>query len=426
MAYITPDLGTLTRIKVIGVGGAGQNAVGSMIDRNIVEGVEFIVMNTDLQVLNVSAAQIRLQLGPDTSKGLGSGSNPEVGHLSAEESLDEIKAHLQGTDMVFIAAGMGGGTGSGASPVIAKVARELGALTVGVVTKPFEFEGARRMEQAERAIAELTNSVDALVVIPNEKLLEVVEEDLPLQDAFKVGDKVIGDAVEGISDLITSTGLVNVDFADVKTIMESAGSALMGIGESNEEDRATKSANMAIKSPLLDVDIQGSTGILINIVGDASMTMHEVNKAAKIISDSAAANANIIFGASIDKQREGMKVTVIATGFEPSSTNLNFTYGDKNESIIEQIDSRHEDSSDDKDAVTDEDEDNTPEVAELDIDTTNFDINKLREQIKDDKDNFDVVLSDDDDDDSNSKDDETSTDNSGKWWKSFSQIKKEK
>lgn len=416
MAYIKPELGSLTRIKVVGVGGAGQNAIDSMIDRGVVEGVEFIVMNTDLQVLHGSLAQVRLQLGPEISKGLGSGSDPEVGHLSAEESLEEIKASLQGADMVFIAAGMGGGTGSGASPVVAKVAKELGALTVGVVQRPFEFEGLRRMGQADRAITELRNNVDALIVISNERLLDVVEKDVPLKEAFKVGDRVIGDAVEGISDLITSAGLINVDFADVRTIMEGAGSALMGIGESNDDDRATKAATMAIKSKLLDVDIGGSTGILINIVGDETMTMHEVNTAAKIVTDAADPGANIIFGASINKNREGIKVTVVATGFDPEMSTVKVSGGyddEKKEFIKSQIEERHEEISE-----VEDDQDLDPETTVSDdsdsFDSGDFDIERLREQLEEEEPMEETSDSDDDSVTSN------------KWWKSLPQINKRK
>ncbi|PJA41169.1 cell division protein FtsZ, partial [candidate division WWE3 bacterium CG_4_9_14_3_um_filter_34_6] len=284
MAFIEPTQGALARIKVVGVGGGGQNAVNSMVADFKSPSVEFIAMNTDLQALDSSVAQVRVQLGPQRAHGLGSGADPEIGLESAQESTEEIKSHLQGADMIFIAAGMGGGTGTGAAPLVAKLSKELGALTVGVVTKPFEFEGKRRMSQAEDGIRELKDCVDALIVIPNEKLLSVVDPEMPLIDAFRVADEVVGKAVEGISDLISSNGLVNVDFADVRTIMQNAGSALMGIGEADGENRAEKAAKSAVNSPLLDVDIKGSTGILINIVGDSSLTMHEVNKASKIVS----------------------------------------------------------------------------------------------------------------------------------------------
>jgi len=316
MAFLEPTAGTLARIKVVGVGGAGQNAIGTMLELNRVSGVEFIAMNTDLQALNSSPAEIRLQLGPERTGGLGSGAAPEVGQEAAIESYEDIKAYIQGADMVFIAAGMGGGTGTGSAPVVAEIARDLGALTVGVVTKPFLFEGKRRMNMAEQGIRNLKDKVDALIVIPDEKILEVVDDEVSLVDAFKLSDQVIGKAVEGISELITSTGLVNVDFADVKSIMTNAGSALMGIGEATGDNRAELAAREAISSPLLEVDIKGSTGVLINIVGDNSVKMHEVNTAAKVVSDSAHEGANIIFGANIDPDMEGIRVTVIATGFD--------------------------------------------------------------------------------------------------------------
>ena len=343
MAYIVPKSTNLAKIKVVGVGGGGQNAVDSMIELNQTDGVEFIAMNTDLQVLDASRATLRIQLGPVRTHGLGSGADPQVGFEAATESIEEIKAHLAGVDMVFVAAGLGGGTGTGAAPVVAKVAKDLGALTVGVVTKPFDFEGKRRLNQAEQGIRELKDKLDALIVIPNQKLLEVVDENMPLREAFKVADQVIGQAVEGISDLITSTGLVNVDFADVKSIMSNAGSALMGIGYASGDNRAEKAAKGAINSPLLDVDIKGCTGLLINIVGDDSLSMYEVNTAANIISQSAHEGANIIFGANIDPEVNGIKITVIATGFDSDFKSVGLpreVSPIKNEDVIEQIDSR--------------------------------------------------------------------------------------
>ena len=342
MAFIEPISETLAKIKVVGIGGGGSNAVSSMVDIQQINGVQFIAMNTDLQALNACSAQVRVQLGPDRTHGLGSGADPEVGGEAAAESIEEIKAHLQGADMIFIAAGLGGGTGTGAAPIVAQIARDLGALTVGVVTKPFAFEGKRRMNQAEQGVNELRTKVDALIVIPNEKLLEIVPTDVPLRDAFRIADEVIGNAVQGISDLITSTGLINVDFADVKTIMKNAGSALMGIGHADGEQRAQKAAEMAVKSPLLDVDIEGSTGILLNIVGDTSLTMHEVNTAAKIVAESAHKGANIIFGADVDPEIEGIRVTVIATGFDTNLTELQLDglRRTSDEELLNQIDSR--------------------------------------------------------------------------------------
>jgi len=383
MAFIEPNGGTLARIKVVGVGGGGQNAVSSMFESGKTEGVEFIAMNTDLQALNSSLAQVRVQLGPQKTRGLGSGSKPEVGSEAASESEDEIKAHLQGSDMVFIAAGMGGGTGTGAAPIVAQISKQLGALTVGVVTKPFGFEGKRRMNQAEQGIRELREKVDALIVIPNEKLLEVVDPTMPLSHAFKVADEVVGNAVQGLSDLINSTGLVNVDFADVRTIMQDAGSALMGIGESEGDDRATKAAGMAINSPLLGVDISGSTGILIYIVGDANMTMHEVNTAARIVSDAAHEAANIIFGANIDPNIKGMRVTVIATGFDSGYRPVGIPEMPSitSDEVIKQIDSRFDKVLSDE-TSDDEIEDTEPT---FDDDDNDFDIEKLRKQVRKDE-----------------------------------------
>lgn len=342
MPFIAPKSDNPAKIKVVGVGGGGQNAINTMVKMDDTSGVDFIAMNTDLQALSSCSAASKLQLGPQRTHGLGSGADPQVGQEAALESVEDIRHLVDGTDMIFITAGLGGGTGTGASPVVAQIAHEMGILTVGVVTKPFEFEGKRRMSQAETGIKELKSSVDALIVIPNQKLLEVVEEKTSMQDAFKIVDKVVGNAVKGISDLITSPGLINVDFADVKSVMNNAGSALMGIGHASGENRAEKAAKMAINSPLLGVDIKGSTGILLNIVGDSSLTMHEVNIAAKIVSESASENANIIFGANIDPNIEGVQVTVIATGFDTDfkSVSVPSSTGISDKDIIEQIDSR--------------------------------------------------------------------------------------
>ncbi len=343
MPFIAPKSDSPAKIKVVGVGGGGQNAINTMVTGGDTNGVDFIAMNTDLQALSSCVASNKLQLGPQRTHGLGSGADPQVGQEAALESVEEIRKLIDGADMVFIAAGLGGGTGTGAGPVVAQIAHDMGILTVGVVTKPFEFEGKRRLGQAESGIKDLKSRVDALIVIPNQKLLEVVEEKTSMQDAFKIVDKVVGNAVKGISDLITAPGLINVDFADVKSVMSNAGSALMGIGHASGENRAEKAAKMAVNSPLLGVDIKGSTGILLNIVGDSTLTMHEVNVAAKIVSESASENANIIFGANIDSELEGVQVTVIATGFDtdfksisvqPSSTGIS------DRDIIEQIDSR--------------------------------------------------------------------------------------
>ncbi|MGE5604687.1 MAG: cell division protein FtsZ [Bacteroidota bacterium] len=303
-------------LKVIGVGGGGTNAVNRMIEAKI-QGVEFIAINTDGQALNRSNADIRLRIGDSLTKGLGAGANPEIGQKAALESKDELLGVLQGADMVFVTAGMGGGTGTGAAPVIAQMARELGALTVGVVTKPFLFEGRVRQTQAEKGVATLKENVDTLITIPNERLLQIVDKNTSIVEAFRMADDVLRQGVQGISDLITITGLINVDFADVKTIMSTAGSALMGIGTAKGESRATQAAKSAINSALLETSIEGSKGVLLNITGSSNLTLADVNEAAAVITEAADPDANIIFGAVIDESLgEEIRVTVIATGFE--------------------------------------------------------------------------------------------------------------
>lgn len=319
MALLKPDLNTLAKIKVLGVGGGGGNAINSMIGSGQIRGVEFVAVNTDAQALLTNKADTKLQIGDNLTKGLGSGSDPEVGRHAAEETKEKIKNMLLDTDMVFITAGMGGGTGTGASPIVAEAAKEAGALTVAVVTKPFAFEGTRRMVVAEEGIENLKDKVDTLIVIPNQRLMDVIDKKMPLTEAFRVADSVLGQGVQGISDLITIPGLINVDFADVKAIMSDAGSALMGIGVGVGENRATTAARSAIASPLLEVSIEGARGILFNITGGADMTMTEVNEAASVISHSADADANIIFGAAIDEDMvDQIKISVIATGFDES------------------------------------------------------------------------------------------------------------
>lgn len=304
------------RIKVVGVGGGGQNAVNRMIDAGL-QGVEFAALNTDAQALMMSNASVKLRLGEKLTRGLGAGSNPEVGQKAAEESREEIRTLLEGADMVFVTAGMGGGTGTGGAPVVAEVAKEVNALTVGVVTKPFAFEGRRRQQQAEKGIEMLKDKVDTLIVIPNDRLLQVAEKRTSILDAFKLADDVLRQGVQGISDLITVPGLINLDFADVRTIMDNAGSALMGIGECTGEDRAVKAAKAAISSPLLEASIEGARGILLNITGSSNLGLFEVNDAAEIIAEAADPEANIIFGAVIDETlRDEVRVTVIATGFD--------------------------------------------------------------------------------------------------------------
>ena len=305
------------RIKVIGVGGGGGNAVNRMIDAQL-RGIEFIAANTDLQALNKCRASVKLPIGGLLTKGLGAGADPEMGRKAALEDTEKILETLEGADMVFLTAGLGGGTGTGAAPIIASLAAEIGALTVAVVTKPFGFEGRRRMQQAERGVEELRNSVDTLITIPNERLLNFVERGTPLSEAFRIADDVLRQAVQGISDLITIPGEVNVDFADVRTIMTGMGMALMGTGLAKGEHRAIEAAQRAISSPLLEeTSIQGAKGVLINISGGHDLTLHEVAEAARIIADAVDMDANIISGMVIDPQlEEAMKVTVIATGFD--------------------------------------------------------------------------------------------------------------
>jgi cell division protein FtsZ len=305
------------RIKVIGVGGGGGNAINNMIDNGI-HGVEFMVGNTDIQALEMNDAPTKLQLGHGSTKGLGAGAKPDVGAAAAKESIDRIEEMLNGADMVFVAAGMGGGTGTGAAPIIADVARRMGALTVGVVTKPFTFEGARRRKQAERGIEALKQAVDTLIVVPNDRLLDLAGQDTSIQDAFKMADAVLLNGVKGISDIITEQGLINVDFADAVSVMHDQGMALMGIGRGAGEKRALDAAHQAISSPLLeDISVEGATGILVNVTGGPSMTLHEVNAAVALITDVAHEDANVIFGCVVDeKMGDDVAITVIATGFD--------------------------------------------------------------------------------------------------------------
>ncbi|TDA70485.1 MAG: cell division protein FtsZ [Clostridia bacterium] len=303
-------------IKVIGVGGGGSNAVNRMITAGL-KGVSFISVNTDLQALRLSLAELQLQIGAKLTKGLGAGANPEIGRAAAEESREEIHKALQGGDMVFVTGGMGGGTGTGAAPIVAEVAKELGALTVGVVTRPFSFEGRKRANQAEAGIQDLREKVDTLIVIPNDRLLQVVDRQTSITEAFRIADDVLRQGVQGISDLIAVPGLINLDFADVKTIMLNTGSALMGIGRASGEKRAVEAARMAISSPLLETSIEGARGVLLNITGGSNLGLFEVNEAAEIIASSADPEANIIFGAVIDETLDDeIRVTVIATGFD--------------------------------------------------------------------------------------------------------------
>ncbi|MGQ9498021.1 MAG: cell division protein FtsZ [Desulfotomaculales bacterium] len=302
-------------IKVVGVGGAGNNAVNRMISAGL-RGVEFVTINTDAQALAMSLANNRLQIGAKLTKGLGAGGNPEIGQKAAEESREEITESMKGADMVFVTAGMGGGTGTGAAPIVAEIAKELGALTVGVVTKPFTFEGRRRAQQAEVGIENLRSKVDTLITIPNDKLLQVVDKNTSIIEAFRIADDVLRQGVQGISDLIAVPGLINLDFADVKTVMKDTGSALMGIGTASGENRATEAARMAISSPLLETSIEGARGVLLNITGGTTLGLFEINEAAEIIAQAVDPEANIIFGAVIDESlNDEVRVTVIATGF---------------------------------------------------------------------------------------------------------------
>jgi cell division protein FtsZ len=306
----------LANIKVIGVGGGGNNAVNRMIAAGL-KGVEFIAVNTDSQALNLSHADNRIQVGTKLTKGLGAGANPDIGQKAAEESRDELLQSLRGADMVFVTAGMGGGTGTGGAPVVAEVAKELGALTVGVVTRPFAFEGKKRANQAEKGIQELKSKVDTLITIPNDRLLQVVDRSTSIADAFRIADDVLRQGVQGISDLIAVPGLINLDFADVKTIMTETGSALMGIGSGSGETRAMEAARAAISSPLLETSIEGARGVLLNITGGTDLSLYEVNEAAEVIAQAADPDANIIFGAVIDPRiHDEVRVTVIATGFD--------------------------------------------------------------------------------------------------------------
>lgn len=316
MLELDMEIEHYAEIKVIGVGGGGTNAVNRMIAAGL-RGVDFIAVNTDAQALLLSQAPYRIQIGEKLTKGLGAGANPEIGEKAGQESRDEILKALKGADMVFVTAGMGGGTGTGAAPIVAECAKEVGALTVGVVTKPFTFEGRRRQTQAEQGTSNLKSKVDTLITIPNDRLLQVVDKKTSILDAFRFADDVLRQGVQGISDLIAVPGLINLDFADVKTIMEETGTALMGIGTGSGENRAVQAAQAAIKSPLLETSIEGARGVLLNITGGTSLGLYEVNEAAAIIAEAADPEANIIFGAVIDeKLQDDVRVTVIATGFD--------------------------------------------------------------------------------------------------------------
>ncbi len=317
MAEVKPDIETFAKIKVVGIGGSGGNGINRMADANI-KGVEYVAINTDAQALHQSLASEKVHIGKNLTKGLGAGMNPEVGRQAAEENRDEIQDVLKGADMVFVTCGLGGGTGSGASPIVAETAKEIGALTVGVVTKPFTFEGAQRRAIAMEALESLKDRVDALITIPNDKLLSIIDKKTTLINAFRIVDDVLRQGVQGISDLITKPGIVNVDFADVRAILENSGSALMGIGIASGENRAAQAAKAAINSPLLELSIDGAKGVLFNVTGSSDMTMLEINEAANIITEAIDPNAKVIFGAVMDDQvRKGeLQITVVATGFD--------------------------------------------------------------------------------------------------------------
>jgi cell division protein FtsZ len=311
-----PEVENFAQIRVVGIGGGGSNAVNRMIEEGI-QGVEFIAINTDAQALMLSNAPRRIRIGEKLTKGLGSGGDPDIGRKAAEESSDELYEALKGSDMVFLTAGIGGGTGTGASPAIGQIAKEVGALTIGVVTRPFSFEGRRRQQVAEEGIGELKGQVDTLIVIPNDRLLEIVDKKASIQQAFGVADDVLRQGIQGISELITVPGLINLDFADVRSIMAEGGAALMAIGRASDDNRAVEAAQAAISSSLLDITIDGARGILFNVTGGPDLSLFEVNQAAEIIKETAHPDVNIIFGAVIDPEMEdSIQITVIATGFD--------------------------------------------------------------------------------------------------------------
>ncbi len=316
MPEVKPNIETFAKIKVIGVGGSGGAVINRMIDSGI-KGVEFVAVNTDVQALHYNKSSKKIHIGKSITRGLGAGMNPELGKQAAEESQNDIRDVLKDTDMVFVTCGLGGGTGTGAAPIVAEIARDLGALTVAVVTKPFAFEGAQRKNIAERGFMELADKVDTIITIPNDKLLQVIDKKTSLLDAFMVVDEVLRQGVQGIAEVITVPGLINVDFADVKAVMANAGSALMGIGEASGENKAIEAAKAAVSSPLLEVSIEGARGVLFTIVGGPNLSMNEVNEAAKVITASADEDAKVIFGAVInDKMKDDIKITVVATGFD--------------------------------------------------------------------------------------------------------------
>ncbi|MFC1624987.1 cell division protein FtsZ [Patescibacteria group bacterium] len=387
MALVKPDSARIAKIKVIGVGGGGGNAVSSMLDSENISGVEFVAMNTDAQVLLANKAPTKIQIGEKLTKGLGVGGNPDIGEQAAEESIEKIKELVLDTDMVFITSGMGGGTGTGASPIVARAAREAGALTVGIVTKPFTFEGTRRAVLAEDGVEKLKDEVDTLIVIPNQRLMDVIDRKMTLLEAFKVVDSVLGQAVLGISEIITVPGLVNVDFADVKAIMKSAGSALLGIGTGVGENRAQMAARAAVSSPLLDLSIEGARGVLFNISGGNDLTMYEVDEAAKIISAAADPDANIIFGAVIREDlSDQLRITVIATGFDETRARLSqmakSSTQPKIQGVISEVPEKQEDKKEEKELEEPIDQDKQNGEEEADAFGEKFEIPAFLRKIK--------------------------------------------
>jgi cell division protein FtsZ len=373
------------RIKVLGVGGGGGNAINRMIAAKV-EGVEFMVANTDLQALETSKAPLKIQLGAKLTKGLGAGANPDVGRAAALEDTDKIVEALEGADMVFVTAGLGGGTGTGGAPIVASLARELGALTVAVVTKPFAFEGRRRMAQAEYGLSELSQAVDTVICIPNERLMDFVDKGTSFFEAFRIADDILRQGVQGISDIITITGIINRDFADIKTIMEGMGYAVMGTAIGRGDNRAVDATNQAIASPLLeDASINGAQGILLNITGSSMLTLHEVHEASSIVQQSAAENANIIFGAVLDESMEdAVKVTVIATGIKSEQMGIKPLAGISPalKSVQESVKLRRQKAAAGSDEVPEAEDKARPEISEDDLDVPAFIRRPLRPERK--------------------------------------------
>lgn len=368
---IKPKAGQPAKIKVVGIGGGGGNAISSMVAEESIAGVEFIVLNTDAQALLNHKADVKIQIGENLTKGLGSGGDPEIGLKAAEESREKIKEHLSGSDMVFITCGEGGGTGTGGAPIVAEVAKETGALTVAVVTKPFDFEGQKRKLVAEEGIERLKEKVDTLIVIPNQKVLEIIDNKVSVLQAFKKIDAILHHAVKGIADLITTPGLINVDFADIKSIMANAGTALMGIGTGTGEKRALAAIKEAISSPLLDISIEGAKGVLFNIIGGPDLTMYEVNEAASVIGKTVDPDAEIIFGAVIDdKMMDQVKLTLIATRFDEGRLRL-MKFKSKNQILTPKIEDQKKEVKNkiEKPDLDDLEEDLVEEESEFDIPT---------------------------------------------------------